>query len=523
MSTATQVLPDRARAPKPLPKRVAIVACGSPSEVVACTPLAHQLALLEPGVEETWFTTAFGREVLRGNPDVTAIEVLPEGSAPCAATLAECGYGAVLEPLVDSDPAPPLGYSLSERIRWNSRLPWSVPPVPVLRLAPEEVRAAQRYCERLPAGRRVFVEAEPGDLDPREHDTCLRELVATFAGADVTIVLGAAEPPAAFAALRALHPRIVWCREAVRTCAAILELCELFVGFGGRYSALSRTDACDPDLPRVEFTRDATASSSGYLHFRDLEAAFDLQRFRLALDRASAKLVGRPVRDHGTTTRSGPVCPSCESDAAAPELRGFVRCTRCGLVREGEPGSVPGRELSAEYRDAFAAMARRLLGSPRTRRMLDLGAGLEGFLREVPAAESLDLVLAPHVLHTTRHARELIAKAHRALVPGGLLAIATPNAGSYARGVLRERWPWSAAALHFSATTLRAELVQAGFAVIAVHTPLGAARAETVLGALVETVPKLQKHEVPGHFERLLRAWQGEELVVVGRKRGRRG
>ena len=517
---------------------LAVVAFGTASEVLACTPLARQLAILAPGIPITWYTTAAGREVLAGNPDISVIEVVADDGSGLEAQLAQAvgalAHRHVFRPLAARQPAPPGWRSRVETIRSNTGLAWTTPHVPVFRLFPAEVRAARGYVNRLPTGTRILIDSSM----QRDATACSAAqafaIGEAFAELDATFILAGATPPAWGMQFKERWPKTVWCREPVRLGAELLNHCSAFIGFGGTLTALASTDWCRPDLPRIEFPSDESLSSAECAHLEAITICFEDSRFRAALASTAAVLRGEaaPSPSWQPRTPDASSCPSCARVASVAEAPGFVRCERCGLVR-GEPAASATAQrapLAPEHRQRYLDAALRLRGaSSGNPRVLEIGgphhdgcrSAADFLAANVPPA-SVDVILAIHALHQDTNAALLLAKAHQALRPGGHLWIATPNWESYARRALGQDWPWFTGRLHFTAKTLRAELIQCGFVVQFLRTPLGAARADTVLAAIRRARPDLEAGAVAAFFTELIESGRGEELLVLASRRGRK-
>lgn len=124
---------------------------------------------------------------------------------------------------------------------------------------------------------------------------------------------------------------------------------------------------------------------------------------------------------------------------------------------------VHGYELSATTAEA----ARRELGLEVTTAALP------------PEGVTYDAIVMRHVLEHVLDPASVVARLHACLRPGGILLLATPNAGSWAARFCGEDWEWMSPPAHlhlFTPTGLRRLLERSGFAVEFVETMRGDAR-----------------------------------------------
>jgi SAM-dependent methyltransferase len=182
-------------------------------------------------------------------------------------------------------------------------------------------------------------------------------------------------------------------------------------------------------------------------------------------------------------------CPLCASRrlryAFCRENQRAVRCADCRFLflnpqPEGAPDAPPvSREVLAEKAQTFLAELARYRG-PHGGRMLVLGAP-DNPLR--PAAEQAGFVVTSaedatahdgedfdvcvlwQTLGQRRDPAALLQAAHRALKPGGFLAVATPSLDSLPARTLQQDWPaFRAGQLSFfDGQTLQTALFFAGF------------------------------------------------------------
>lgn len=484
----------------PATHAVAVVALGDFVDVLDATPLARQLAVLEARLRCVWFTTPEGARALRHNQDVHEVVVLEPGMPreELDRLLAERTWRARFDPLAAPTGFVPRGLSRFERMRLTCKLPWTQPPLPILRLDAQE-RAAARHCvARLPKGPKVLVECE-GRHGERSFDAAhLERMLRTLAPLEPTVLLASSSPPGLGEGVHTAWPRTLWFHGGPRCGAEVLNACDLFVGAGGPFSAVARTDWVRPELARIERCADTLESSAGIPHLEDLTVCRDDARLDAALARATARLLFAPTIPPLVVPREGAL--AARSRAVAP----LAAATRAGF-----------RELALLARGPLRrpALVHEVVASADA----DTAASLA--LRTCEPA-SLDVVLALHVLHTLADPIHFLALAHDALAPAGVLLIAGPNGDSYARAVLGDAWPWREAVRHFDATTLRREVESLGFRIESMRSTLGEASPETVLRAIQEAEPGLAKAQVTQFFTDLLKAGRGEELVVVARKRG---
>jgi hypothetical protein len=148
----------------------------------------------------------------------------------------------------------------------------------------------------------------------------------------------------------------------------------------------------------------------------------------------------------------------------------------------------------------------------------------DDFMQVAVAEASAEVIVLPHALHERADALAILEKCEYVLAPGGVLLVITPNWTSLGNAVLGAGWPFlgnGAASIHFTSTSLRKELTQLGFYVHHAHTTLGEADPRSVATAMLKIKPDIhpsQLHMFADHFSRM---GNGEELIVVGRKRGR--
>lgn len=258
--------------------------------------------------------------------------------------------------------------------------------------------------------------------------------------------------------------------------------------------------------------------------------------------------------------------PATEFDSGKKTFQ-LCRCRQCGLVRT-QP-VLSGRELGQYYSQPYYGTgkakftgpaekmtqffnhirARTILsnmhgdpGAPRRRplRALDIGCGRGNLLmslkhtgcechgverEEFPVdglppdieihtgelkdiafdGNSFDVVIIWHVLEHIDNPVALIEETARLLRPGGLLAIAVPNFGSFQARFFRKDWfhlDLPRHIYHFTPGTLSAILGKFGFAVSRTTT---FSVEQNIFGFLQSTLNKLAPRSVPNRFYTLLK------------------
>lgn len=232
-------------------------------------------------------------------------------------------------------------------------------------------------------------------------------------------------------------------------------------------------------------------------------------------------------------------CAICGSDRTRTVCRKFgyriARCSRCGLVYASP--RAPSRDILARYnadyfwseylpaqgvaegRYDLATFDRRyepileLLGKPAGRRLLEVGSGAGFFLkaaerrgwsvagielsptacefarerlgldvRQQPADEmsfasdSFDVAVMFDVIEHVFDPRAVLEAVRSVLVPGGTLAILTPNYDAFSRLVLGADWAILSPLEHlyyFNERTLAGLLAETGFGAVRFHREYG--------------------------------------------------
>lgn len=228
-------------------------------------------------------------------------------------------------------------------------------------------------------------------------------------------------------------------------------------------------------------------------------------------------------------------CPLCESDASRALFEkdglAYESCSRCGLASRGGQESEPTyhdylpqltRELPPVTRERYRGILEDLASYRRTGRYLDVGCG-GGFFVEVaqelgweaeglevseaavnfgrekglrlhhgtiqavaPDEGAFDVLTMMEVLEHVFEPVDLLRHCARALRPGGVLYLTTPNWGSLSRRLIGKDWfPISRDHVaYFQPSTVRDALRRAGLEPVRIQTA------------------NIQPHEILGHFRR---------------------
>lgn len=247
---------------------------------------------------------------------------------------------------------------------------------------------------------------------------------------------------------------------------------------------------------------------------------------------------------------------------AAGGLR-FVRCSRCGAFLQ-DPFLTPDQE--AAFYDRYPNLAydaapwelafleerlRRLERWAPRGRLLDVGCGRGYFVRaacrrgweaygvevsrHVEAAAvpdvaarirvgeldggawpggAFDVVTLYHVIEHLRDPRRALDRIRRLLKPGGILVVATPDAGSLVARVLRDRWAALRMPDHcvvYSRRSLWRLLESSGFAILHAGSAGQPAAVAASAGSWAEPVRRLRRRA----FE-FLGMWRGFRRAVRG-------
>jgi len=242
-------------------------------------------------------------------------------------------------------------------------------------------------------------------------------------------------------------------------------------------------------------------------------------------------------------------CPACGSRDFEPldAVAGLVRCRQCGLGRlepqpsdealaavytedyytrpidPGGPSYIENREGLERFFDERLRSIERLV---RPGRLLDVGAGL-GYLLDAARRRgwrgvgletsefavrharrefgldvrqqtlddaalddaAFDLVVMRDVLEHTRHPRAALARAHRLLRPGGVLALSVPNFGSLNARLGGPHWRHLRLPqhlFHFTPEALERLLRESGFRVAELASRYDSPATREVYAALAE-------------------------------------
>lgn len=200
--------------------------------------------------------------------------------------------------------------------------------------------------------------------------------------------------------------------------------------------------------------------------------------------------------------------PGSEEEIAQSELR------RTAFVEEAlgfvQPGGIwRGIELTRSCVD-FATM---VLGIPVSN---------SDFLDSAVQPDSCAVISMVHVLEHLTHPAESLRKVRASLVEGGLFCGIVPNFDSLCSELLQDGWAWLDPYyhyVHYTPTTLRARLSEAGFAVERMYTATGDYGTEIVLNYIRSVAPELPPSV---SYEDLLAAVEadgrGEEIRFFARK-----
>lgn len=144
------------------------------------------------------------------------------------------------------------------------------------------------------------------------------------------------------------------------------------------------------------------------------------------------------------------------------------------------------------------------------------------FLDSAVQPDSCAVISMVHVLEHLTHPAESLRKVRASLVEGGLFCGIVPNFDSLCSELLQDGWAWLDPYyhyVHYTPTTLRARLSEAGFAVERMYTATGDYGTEIVLNYIRSVAPELPPSV---SYEDLLAAVEadgrGEEIRFFARK-----
>ena len=125
-----------------------------------------------------------------------------------------------------------------------------------------------------------------------------------------------------------------------------------------------------------------------------------------------------------------------------------------------------------------------------------------------------------HVFEHIPNPKETLSKIHDTLVPGGIFCGIVPNIESYCSDVQKEDWVWLDPThhyFHYSPTTLRQKLEDAGFEVLQLYTDIGDG-CDFFMNVLKKEHPSKRKDE-PDKIQRELELnGKGEEIRFYAKR-----
>ncbi|MFN8362071.1 MAG: glycosyltransferase [Candidatus Kapaibacterium sp.] len=139
------------------------------------------------------------------------------------------------------------------------------------------------------------------------------------------------------------------------------------------------------------------------------------------------------------------------------------------------------------------------------------------------AENSVDIVTMSHVLEHVPLPFEFLQKIEYVLKPGGIFSCVVPNFGGLCSQALGEHWSWLERDWHYSQFTpqvLREMFAQAGLYVEECTTTSGDFGKEIPLAVLGKMQPNLTAAEREATLEKIQQSGLGEEIRIIGRKRG---
>ncbi len=157
------------------------------------------------------------------------------------------------------------------------------------------------------------------------------------------------------------------------------------------------------------------------------------------------------------------------------------------------------------------------------RNKLGLDIRQQQFIEADVLESSVDIVVMSHTLDHVPYPFEFIEKIAYVLKPEGIFYCIVPNFYSFCSNNLREKWAWLERQWHYSHFTpkvLREAFLQAGFIVEQSYTATGDYGEQTPLAILENLYPNTDSQQQRAILQELNRTGQGEELHIIGRKKG---
>ena len=463
----------------------AIAVFHNKGDVLAATPIARQLKADEPDCRVTWFTAAAHADVLAENPFVDNVVVLPGDPLALDAEIPQLrqwrAWKRFFTPAAYMNYAARPGASVFDLVRAGAGLEWSVPFEFTLRLRAAEVRQAQRYGARLPAGPKILVETEYFSAQSIWEDDWAFALADGLRAIDPVLVFTAASRPRFLDELADRHPKSVWCREPWRHNAELYNLCDAFVGVSSGISALTYSNWCRRDVPHLEIVKDEHYGGAELHHHEDLISCFSRAAFDAALAELAARLGGPTPPPRPPLPTPAPVT------IPRPPRTSVPAALLAEAKRHGQGNDWLVLDSDAEP-------------------MQELGARAPG---------SLDGLVLAHLLQRAPDPAELLRLAARTLRPAGVLLCTAPNPRGVCAQTLGERWPWR------SDLPLRRLLAECGFQVFDWRTAASGIPRELPLQALARLAPDAVQQQGEGLLAAVERAGKGEEIIAFARPRAR--
>ncbi|MEM7202222.1 MAG: methyltransferase domain-containing protein [Planctomycetota bacterium] len=537
-------------------KRYAIAVFHNRGDVLAATPIARQLKADDPHCHVTCFTSGMGEPMLRGNPHIDEIVELkgdPLGldpeiqrlqtTEPWAGFFTPASYMNKGAAKAVTGGARVSAYS---DMQASAQIAWSEPYEFTLRLSDHEVAQARRYWSRLPAGPKILIESEfMSDQSPWTDDWA-KDLFDAFRDLDPVFVFSGLSQPGLDAELLAKHAKIIDCREPMRLNAEMFNLCDAFIGVGSGISAISYSDWCRRDVPRIELCRSPYFSAAELPDPGQLWTCFSRSRFREALREVAIQMGASPDRNAFAPPAAG-VCPSCGSLHRQPEksgVPGIWTCQDCGLSVNANPrpASIPTPRPQAATSAALLdlSIASRA-GDPRGMDFLAVGASADQWSGQaaalgmrstaVPTAQltstgtlprgSVDIAMLHNELHDVEDPVAVLRELGRALRPGGVVACTAPNFLSLSSMTMGSQWRWLADGsirCLFTPDSLRQVLLLAGFTIVDCGTHAAGLRDDELLEILRRVKPDVSPANVAAMVDRFNQQGVGEEIVIIARR-----
>jgi 2-polyprenyl-3-methyl-5-hydroxy-6-metoxy-1,4-benzoquinol methylase len=134
---------------------------------------------------------------------------------------------------------------------------------------------------------------------------------------------------------------------------------------------------------------------------------------------------------------------------------------------------------------------------------------------------SFNVVSMVHVLEHIPNPKETVAKIYNTLVPGGVFCGIVPNIDSFCSKLLKEHWVWLDPThhyVHYSPTTLREKLEEAGFQIEKISTAIGDYDYTEFLNRVKQTFGLTDNNQILEKAQSLESNGGGEEIRFFVRK-----